>query len=152
MADAVRAIIWRGVRPVAAAAALLPLLTVAWAVPAAAQATPPKAPPFDVLVSEGQKLAVRLCSTCHLVEGQTAGPTTAGVPSIRTIANRRDQSAERIRNVLINPHPSMPDLQVSRSEIDRLTAYIDSLRGADAGPPLTPRSSPGAKPVYPDPS
>jgi mono/diheme cytochrome c family protein len=136
-------------RAAGACAALVPVLSPggAWA-----QSTPPKAPTFAEQVSEGQKLAVRLCSTCHLVEGQTTGPTTAGIPSFRGMANRPDQTAERIRNVLIDPHPTMPDLQLSRPEIDRLTAYIDSLRAESAGPPLTSRSAPGAKPVYPDPS
>ena len=117
---------------------------------APAQTTPP--PTHAQLVEDGRQLALRLCSGCHVVEGKADATAPAGLPSFRGIANRPDQTAERIRNVLINPHLPMPDMQLSRHEIDKLLAYVDSLRADTAGPPLTPRQVPPPKPTYPDPS
>lgn len=98
-------------------------------------------------------IAERLCSSCHVVgDALGGGIANAGVPTFRGIANRPEQTAERIRNVLIMPHSPMPDVRLSNPEIDRLIAYVDSLRGPAAGPPLVPRLSPGKKPQYPDPT
>lgn len=128
-----------------AAAALLGLLSQA-----SAQGSPPG---YEELVREGAVIAERLCSSCHVVGNTPAGGiANAGVPTFKGIANRPEQSAERIRNVLIMPHSPMPDVRLSNPEIDRLIAYVDSLRADSAGPPLVPRRSPGAKPQYPDPT
>lgn len=116
---------------------------------ARAQGAPPT---YEQLVKEGSVLAQRLCSSCHLVDNRSDATANVGVPTLRAVANLPGQTATRIRNVLINPHPPMPDVRLSNPEIDRILAYIDSLRTKDAGPPLIPRTSPGAKPVYPDPS
>jgi hypothetical protein len=37
-------------------------------------------------------------------------------------------TAEQLRAFLSHPHGAMPDLALSRTEIDDLTAYIQSLR------------------------
>lgn len=118
--------------------------------PLSAQGSPPG---YEELVREGAVIAERLCSSCHVVGNIPAGGiANAGVPTFKGIANRPEQSAERIRNVLIMPHSPMPDVRLSNPEIDRLIAYVDSLRADSAGPPLVPRRSPGAKPQYPDPT
>jgi cytochrome c len=124
------------------------LAAVACAGAAGAQGLPPT---HAQLVKEGHELAAKLCQSCHVIDEKAAGPVTAGVPALRGIANSPGQSAERIRNILINPHPPMPDVKLSYPEIDRLVAYIDSLRADAAGPPLVPRQDRG-KPVYPDPT
>jgi mono/diheme cytochrome c family protein len=111
-----------------------------------------KPPTYAQLVKEGTVLAERLCSTCHVMEGVSSGAASAGVPSMRGLANLAGQTAQRIRNVLINPHPPMPDVRLSNPEIDRLLAYIDSLRAESSGPALVPRGEVGAKPTYPDPT
>ncbi len=112
-----------------------------------------KAPPTHAeLVAQGAELAHKLCIACHVVGEQSGGTATVGVPTFRGIANAPGQSAARIRNVLLNPHPPMPDVRLTNPEIDRLLAYIDSLRAAAAGPPLVPRRDGVAKPSYPDPS
>lgn len=117
---------------------------------AGAQSAPPS---NDDLVKEGAVIAERLCSSCHvLANAGSAGTAREGPPTFKGIANRPEQTATRIRNVLIMPHAPMPDVRLSHPEIERLIAYIDSLRSADAGPPLAPRRSPGAKPEYPDPT
>lgn len=131
-------------------AALLPALAIsAFAGNVAAQGPPPT---YAQLVRDGERLAIRLCQGCHVVAGASDAAASAGIPTMRGIANRPDQTAERIRNTLINPHPPMPDVMVSFPEIDRLIAYIDSLRADSSGPPLVPRNQDRSKPVYPDPT
>lgn len=109
-------------------------------------------PTYEQLVEQGTVLAEKLCSSCHLMDGAKAPTINASVPPFKVIANVSGQTAERLRNVMIMPHSGMPDVRLSNPEIERLTAYIDSLRSAAAGPPLVPRRSHGAKPQYPDPS
>lgn len=117
---------------------------------ASAQKMPPT---YEELVKEGTVIAERLCSSCHITASGSGGATAReGLPTFRGIANRPGQTATRIRNVLILPHSTMPDVRLSNPEIDRLIAYVDSLRSESAGPPLVPRSSPGGKPLYPDPT
>lgn len=117
---------------------------------AAQTAAPP--PSYAQNVKDGQALAERLCRSCHVVGNQPASTAEAGIPSFKAIANKPGQTAAHIRGVLIAPHPPMPDVQLSRAEMDRLIAFIDSQRAPSAGPPLVPRTAPAPKPVYPDPS
>jgi mono/diheme cytochrome c family protein len=119
--------------------------------PAVVTAQPKMPPTYEELAAEGETLARRLCSSCHAMSGNAGATATAGVPTFGGIASKPGQSAEHLRHIFINPHPPMPDVQLSNPEIERLLTYIDSLRPAGAAP-LVPRSSRGAKPVYPDPS
>ena len=109
-------------------------------------------PTFDQLAQQGRLLAERLCQGCHVIGDTGSAVATAGVPSFRGIANRPGQSGEHIRNVLMAPHAPMPDVQASNTEIDRLLAYLESLRSGPAGPSLFPRVKVSPKVQYPDPA
>ena len=100
---------------------------------------------------KGHTFAQKLCRNCHVVGDDVAASVPAGIPSFRAIANRPDQTAERIRNVLISPHPPMPDVQVSNEEILNILAYLDTLRTDKSKPPLSPAQQ-APKPKYPEPS
>ncbi len=140
----------RGYRHAAVAAVTIWLgMAVGAPAPVSAQAKMP--PTYEELVVEGETLARRLCSSCHVMAGNGGATATAGVPTFAGIASKPGQSAAHLRHVLINPHPPMPDVQLSNPEIERLLAYIDSLQPPGAAP-LVPRGSRGSKPVYPDPS
>ena len=52
----------------------------------------------------------------------------ADVPSFESIANRPDQSTQRLTNWLIEPHAPMPNVHLTRLEIRDLSGYILSLR------------------------
>ena|SRR5579864_2184527 len=84
-------------------------------------------PGFAADATRGGELAQRWCASCHVVGD--GGPTTApqGPPSFRAIA-QGGLSAEQLRAFLSHPHGAMPDLALSRSEIDDLIAYIGTLR------------------------
>ena len=74
----------------------------------------------------GATLAQRWCSSCHLTADTNAsGPDTA--PPFSTIAARHGQDREWVHAWLMKPHPPMPDLQLTRQEIDDITAYLESL-------------------------
>jgi mono/diheme cytochrome c family protein len=76
-------------------------------------------------VQRGERLARKWCSTCHLV-APDQGTTSDVAPPFKAIAARRD--AAQISGWLIDPHPPMPDPNLTRREIDDLTVYIESLR------------------------
>ena len=107
--------------------------------------------PHQPSPEKGQLLAQTLCNTCHLVDGNVGGQVTVGIPSFRGIANRVGQTGERIRNVLIDPHPPMPNVRLSNDEISDLIAFLETLRTNQNGQPLSPRT-PGAPPKLPKPS
>jgi mono/diheme cytochrome c family protein len=76
--------------------------------------------------AQGEKLAKRWCAACHIVDaGQTQGADN--VPAFASIARMPGFSAERIAQFLMDPHPKMPDMQLSRDEAADLGAYIASL-------------------------
>ena len=75
----------------------------------------------------GGAIAERWCASCHLVSaGQTAA--VADVPTFPSIAQRTDSEIEALEGFLADPHPPMPDMSLTRSEIRDLLAYIRSLR------------------------
>ncbi|MEQ1612576.1 MAG: cytochrome c [Hyphomicrobiaceae bacterium] len=135
---------------VVAAAGLAPM--------AATAQTAPIPPAKDGLELEapsperGLAFAQKFCSNCHLVEGGTSATVQAGIPSLRGLANKPGQNGERIRNVLINPHPPMPDMQVSSQEILDVLSYLETLRTDKSVPPFLSPTQKGDKPQYPKPS
>ena len=76
--------------------------------------------------SHGEELAKRWCASCHVVaDDQTHAADN--VPTFASVARRPGISAERIASFLSDPHPKMPDMQLSRPETADLAAYIMSL-------------------------
>ncbi len=74
----------------------------------------------------GGQLAERWCSTCHLVsERQEQAPTDA--PTFGSIPERSPEAIDALAAFLMDPHPPMPDLSLTREEIRDLLAYISSL-------------------------
>ncbi len=76
--------------------------------------------------AQGEKLAKRWCAACHVVAAdQTKGADN--VPAFASIAKMPGFSAESIAQFLMDPHPKMPDMDLSRDEARDLGAYIASL-------------------------
>jgi mono/diheme cytochrome c family protein len=77
----------------------------------------------------GQRLAERWCSgPCHVIGPASARGTSTGVPTFAAIARMPSTTPMSLRVFLQTPHAGMPDLHLSRDEIDDLAAYILSLR------------------------
>ncbi len=76
---------------------------------------------------QGRQIANRWCAECHDVTG-TMPRLTDGPPSFLTIANQTETTAAGLRAFLHTPHGKMPDLSLTRAEIDDLIAYLLSLK------------------------
>ncbi|ESR23406.1 c-type cytochrome [Lutibaculum baratangense] len=75
----------------------------------------------------GEEIANRWCATCHIVsEGQERG--SAAVPTFMEIAARSEGDLAWLDGFLADPHPMMPDMSLTRQEIQDLVSYIASLR------------------------
>jgi mono/diheme cytochrome c family protein len=87
-------------------------------------------------VARGAVIAKRWCVNCHVV---SADQTSAkvDVPTFADIARRRPDD-RALSSFLVNPHPPMPNLSLTRQEIDDVVAYIRSLEpNPHAAPPAT---------------
>ncbi len=79
-------------------------------------------------IDRGKTLASLWCSSCHLVTPeQTTGGD--GAPTFNSIAEMAAERSKDLRAWLADPHPPMPNLDLSVREIDDLLAYIENLRG-----------------------
>ncbi len=72
--------------------------------------------------AHGGVIAKRWCAACHVV---SADQRTAKVdaPPFADIAQRRPDDKE-ISMFLADPHPKMPDMSLTRKEIEDIVAYI----------------------------
>ncbi|NBS35202.1 MAG: cytochrome c [Methylocystaceae bacterium] len=87
----------------------------------------------------GKTIAQRWCAACHVVVPEQSA-AWADAPSFSDIARRRADK-EALARFLIDPHPPMPDMHLSRQEIDDIVSYIRS---------LDPRPAPSSDPEEKD--
>ena len=79
-------------------------------------------------VAAGRQLAQTWCSSCHVVDPAPQRGVDNGVPAFTAIARMPSTTPLSLRAFLQTPHAQMPDLHLSRDEIDDLTGYVLSLR------------------------
>jgi mono/diheme cytochrome c family protein len=79
---------------------------------------------------QGERIAQRWCATCHVV-AENQKQASADAPSFFDIAKRKTNGD--LMSFLIDPHPKMPDMSLSRQEIADITAYIRSLAPSKGG-------------------
>jgi mono/diheme cytochrome c family protein len=73
--------------------------------------------------AQGQTLAKRWCAACHIVASdQQKGSTQA--PPFSAIADKPGFDEGKLALFLLDPHPKMPDMNLSRNEAADLAAYI----------------------------
>ena len=75
---------------------------------------------------EGKRVAERWCSGCHVVSKSGRGGGAA--PAFVALANNPAKSERYLKTWITNPHPPMPNFNLSRRTVDDLVAYILSLR------------------------
>jgi mono/diheme cytochrome c family protein len=85
-------------------------------------------PAFAADADNGQRLAHRWCAACHVVSATQRQSTTDQAPPFATIAKIPGFDAAKIALFLLDPHPKMPDMGLSRTEAADLAAYIASLK------------------------
>jgi mono/diheme cytochrome c family protein len=83
----------------------------------------------DVLaadVANGQEIAQRWCSSCHLVG--TTGTTSDAIPTFVAISRDPALMAQSPQTWFAKPHPAMPSLALTPREEEDIVAYIRALR------------------------
>ena len=78
---------------------------------------------------DGEKLARRWCAGCHLVAPDQQRASTDAPPFV-TIARVPGFNREKLAFFLLEPHPKMPSMVLSRSEAADLADYIARLSKA----------------------
>ena len=78
-------------------------------------------------VAAGAKIAQRWCANCHVISNSQISPVPQGPPTFIDIA-KSGMTAEQLHGFLSHPHGAMPVLALTRTGIDDLIAYIQSLR------------------------
>jgi mono/diheme cytochrome c family protein len=79
----------------------------------------------------GKRLAERWCQACHVVTPTGPRVSTDAAPPFASIGARPDFDAAKIAMFLLDPHPKMPNMSLTRLEAGDLAAYIGALgRGA----------------------
>ena len=78
--------------------------------------------------TEGRKIAERWCAACHQVSDEQKTANTEA-PAFATIAEKYPDKdgLDALAAFLADPHPVMPDMNLTRREISDLVAYIGSL-------------------------
>jgi mono/diheme cytochrome c family protein len=71
----------------------------------------------------GERLAQRWCVACHIISGDQKQASDAP-PSFATIARKPNFNASQLAFFLLNPHPVMPNMGLSRLEASDLAAFI----------------------------
>ena len=74
----------------------------------------------------GELVAKRWCAACHIVAAdQKQGADN--VPSFASVAKRPDFSAAKLALFLLDPHPKMPNMALTRRDAEDIAAYITRL-------------------------
>ena len=85
-------------------------------------------PVFGANQDNGERLAHRWCAACHVVSATQRQVTTDQAPPFASIAKTQDFDAGKIALFLLDPHPKMPDMGLSRTDAQDLAAYIATLK------------------------
>jgi mono/diheme cytochrome c family protein len=85
-------------------------------------------PAYAADANNGERLAHRWCAACHVVSATQRQATTDQAPTFATIAKIPGFDAAKIALFLLDPHPKMPDMGLSRTAAADLAAYIATLK------------------------
>jgi mono/diheme cytochrome c family protein len=75
----------------------------------------------------GKDLAQRWCGECHLVASDQAR-ANADVATFASLAKQPGFNAAQLAFYLLDPHPKMPNMALTRVEAADLAAYIATLK------------------------
>jgi len=79
-------------------------------------------------IEQGHQLATQWCANCHVVDSAQKQGSSTGAPPFEAVAHMKSTTEMSLHVFLQTPHGRMPDLHLTRNEIDDVTAYILSLR------------------------
>ena len=114
--------------------ALLVLVTML--IISGAFAGPMQDPPSEGDPQAGKELALKLCSSCHVVSPDQASAPALQPPALafQFIANRRDLGSQSLRDFLAKTHSNirsplgMPNLNLTDEQAADVASYILALR------------------------
>ena len=86
--------------------------------------------PFKPDPVKGYQTAQKLCTGCHVIDKGQTGTAKPGVPSFLYMANKPDQTGEKLAHSMIHPFPPMIDTHLTTHEIKDISTYILSLKPA----------------------
>jgi mono/diheme cytochrome c family protein len=75
--------------------------------------------------AQGERIARRWCSSCHVVGPSTEASDKA--PAFIALAADPAKTEDYLKAWITNPHPRMPNFNLSRQTVEDLVAYIKSL-------------------------
>lgn len=78
--------------------------------------------------ANGKKLALQWCSSCHVVADNQATASGASIPSFFDVAKGGMWTETKLKTFLADPHPQMPDMNLTTYEIQDISRYITSLK------------------------
>jgi mono/diheme cytochrome c family protein len=80
-------------------------------------------------IGRGHEIAEQACAGCHAINGgQGSIIQGTDVPSFRAIANRPNQTPQRLQTFIMTPHRPMPGMALRLADVDDLVTYILSLK------------------------
>ncbi len=85
------------------------------------------APAYSADVKRGEALARTWCAHCHIVAADQE-QVSDSAPAFAEIANKPGRTKLGVTVWLNDPHPPMPNLNLSQDEIEDLSAYIRTLK------------------------
>src|SRR5215471_6890169 len=74
----------------------------------------------------GEQLAQRWCSSCHVVTNAQR-EANSDAPPFEAVAKRPNFSENGLMTFLLNPHAKMPNMNLSRIEAADIAAYVAKL-------------------------
>jgi len=106
---------------------LAPLAAAALFLAASAASAADNEPGYKPDPTHGLDLAKRWCASCHLVSADQK-TASADVPPFAVIAQSPNFNSDLLARFLLDPHPKMPELPLSRAAADDIAAYIATLK------------------------
>jgi mono/diheme cytochrome c family protein len=76
--------------------------------------------------NHGKTIVGRWCAECHMVAAGQKASTEA--PPFSSLATRPGFDEAKVAFFLLDPHPKMPNMQLSRAEVADIAAYIATLK------------------------
>src|SRR5262245_2143912 len=79
-------------------------------------------------LENGRRLSQQWCSECHVISRDQTRAPNAAVPTWPSIADNPATTEFRLRAFFQTPHQNMPNIALTRGQMDDIITYILSLK------------------------
>jgi mono/diheme cytochrome c family protein len=80
--------------------------------------------------ANGKRLSERWCASCHIVSPDQR-QASVDAPAFSRIGREPNFNSSRLALFLLEPHPKMPNMSLTRTEAADIAEYIKSLAGSN---------------------